>query len=119
MVRNVLSFSQIIKSLLATFSSFHHVSSSSIYFRFLNESIFYIFLILGTSRMFSSGSWATLNYLKLLPTPKTFNNSSLIPITSKNVFSSKQNHLPHNFMLKNNNKTELRIEETRIKSKSK
>ena len=80
---------------------------------------FLYFLILGTSRMFSSGSWATLNYLKLLPTPKTSHNSSLIPIMSKNVFSSKQNHLPQKFMLKNNNKTEMRIEETRIKSKSK
>ena len=39
--------------------------------------------------MFSSGSWATLNYLKLLPTPKSFTNSSSITSLSKGVFSKK------------------------------
>ena len=39
--------------------------------------------------MFLSGSWATLNYLKLLPTPKSFTNSSSITSLSKGVFSKK------------------------------
>ena len=29
--------------------------------------------------MFSSGSWATLNYLKLLPTPRAITNTSSMP----------------------------------------
>ena len=54
--------------------------------------------------MFSSGSWATLNYLKLLPTPKSFKNLSqnIPPSLSKNVFS--RNELLPNVLLKNNNK---------------
>ena len=54
--------------------------------------------------MFSSGSWATLNYLKLLPTPKSFKNFSqnIPPSLSKNVFS--RNELLPNELLKNNNK---------------
>ena len=52
-------------------------------------TVFKIFGLLGTSSMFSSGSWATLNYLKLLPTPKSFTNSSSITSLSKGVFSKK------------------------------
>ena len=60
--------------------------------------------ISGTTDVFSSGSWATLNYLKLLPTPKTFRNLSqnIPPSLSKNVFS--RNELLPNELLKNNNK---------------
>ena len=60
--------------------------------------------ISGTTDVFSSGSWATLNYLKLLPTPKTFKNLSqnIPPSLSKNVFS--RNELLPNELLKNNNK---------------
>ena len=69
--------------------------------------------------MFSSGSWATLNYLKLLPTPKTFNDSSFTPNTSNNEVFSKQNHLPYKLKSKNNNNTELRISETMNEPKNK
>ena len=60
--------------------------------------------ISGTTDVFSSGSWATLNYLKLLPTPKTFRNLSqnITPSLSKNMFSRNE-HLP-NELSKNNNK---------------
>ena len=60
--------------------------------------------ISGTTDVFSSGSWATLNYLKLLPTPKSFKNLSqnIPPSLSKNVFL--RNELLPNVLLKNNNK---------------
>ena len=60
--------------------------------------------ISGTTDVFSSGSWATLNYLKLLPTPKSFKNLSqnIPPSFSKFVFS--RNELLPNELLKNNNK---------------
>ena len=60
--------------------------------------------ITGTTDVFSSGSWATLNYLKLLPTPKSFKNLSqnIPPSLAKNVFS--RNELLPNELLKNNNK---------------
>ena len=60
--------------------------------------------ISGTTDVFSTGSWATLNYLKLLPTPKTFRNLSqnIPPSLSKNMFSRNE-HLP-NELSKNNNK---------------
>ena len=118
MVRIVLSFLPICASLFTIFLDcimFFNLK----WFRLWVRVCCLYFLILGTSKMFSSGSWATLNYLKLLPTPKTFSNSSLIPIMPKNVFSSKQTHLPHKFTFKNNNRSVLRIEETKIKPKSK
>lgn len=72
-----------------------------------------ILIILGTSGMFSSGSWATLNYLKLLPTPKAITNSSPMPdLLNVDV----RNQLPSNHKPEYKNNKLLRIDERKSES---
>ena len=87
------------------FKTFNEITELNIFLRVLGYvELSQTSYISGTTDVFSSGSWATLNYLKLLPTPKSFKNLSqnIPPSLSKNVFSRKE--LLPNELLKNNNK---------------
>ena len=87
------------------FKRLSNITKSNVFLRVLDYvKLSQTSYISGTTDVFSSGSWATLNYLKLLPTPKSFKNLSqnIPPSLSKNVFS--RNELLPNELLKNNNK---------------
>ena len=88
------------------FKTFNEITELNIFFlRILGHvELSQTSYISGTTDVFSSGSWATLNHLKLLPTPKSFKifSQNIPPSLSKNVFS--RNELLPNVLLKNNNK---------------